>query len=1063
MSASFDAAPVLARLFDFQRRTAEHAFNRLYLDRDSTRRYLVADETGLGKTHVARGVIAKTIQLLQHDDTLNRIDIVYVCSNADIADQNLRKLAVIGDHRSTPATRLTLLVRQHDLLKPSAGGGPKPVTFVSFTPTTSFEFGWQTGRAEERAVLYQLLAPHLGVAGADATALKRILQGTITSLERFQRHIDRLRAADGRWEPSIRRAFLRAFDRSRTRRLLEALIAEVRHRGSLNRQQQNQARQLTVQLRQLLARASVRALEPDLIILDEFQRFRHLLDRNSDAGELAGHLFDQPDARVLLLSATPYKAFTYAEEAATDEHYAEFGRTLEFLANDPERVGGIRAALAELRRRTLAGDSVTEVRQQLERDLRRLLCRTERPAIDANGMLAQPRSRVDGVAPEDVAGYVALHRVAEAVDAPLTIEYWKSAPYFANFLDGYQLGDKLKHALRDGTRHQELRPLLRSLQRLHARDVETFQQLDWGNARLRRLAADTVQAGWWRLLWVPPSLPYHQGGGAYASADRDGAPMTKRLIFSSWVAAPSAIASLLSYEAERCINTAVGRFDNTSDARRAITARLSYRLEGGRPASMSSLALFWPTPTLAEVTDPLDAARSAPDRLPGIQELLAWARTRTASIIGPQGSSRTSASTAWHWAAPLLADATTPVGRALAGTDVTATVEALTGTLEEGEDATDTSRVLAAHVEAARRTLGGDPPDTERPTDLLQVVALLGLAAPGNVAWRALARFQQPQWAVTQLGHWQAATILASGLRSLFNRPEVTLLLDQLHPSEETAYWQTVAQYCLHGNLQAVLDEYLHHLAEAEGYDTSTDQGLRDLALAARRAMTIRPARYLAFDPDHPGDGMAFLSRFALRFGNIRQEQDDVRLPEVRAAFNSPFWPFVLATTSIGQEGVDFHWWCHAIVHWNLPANPVDFEQREGRIHRFKSHAIRRNVAAHYRTQALRSGTTDIWAALFHAAVAARDPGADDLQPYWIFPGPAAIERHILGYPLSRDQHRWQELSDLLALYRLAFGQPRQDDMVGLLMRRGLDSDPARIKELGLDLRPTGSDANPPI
>ena len=26
----------------------------------------------------------------------------------------------------------------------------------------------------------------------------------------------------------------------------------------------------------------------------------------------------------------------------------------------------------------------------------------------------------------------------------------------------------------------------------------------------------------------------------------------------------------------------------------------------------------------------------------------------------------------------------------------------------------------------------------------------------------------------------------------------------------------------------------------------------------------------------------------------------------MRAAFNSPFWPFVLATTSVGQEGLDF-------------------------------------------------------------------------------------------------------------------------------------------------------------
>jgi hypothetical protein len=38
---------------------------------------------------------------------------------------------------------------------------------------------------------------------------------------------------------------------------------------------------------------------------------------------------------------------------------------------------------------------------------------------------------------------------------------------------------------------------------------------------------------------------------------------------------------------------------------------------------------------------------------------------------------------------------------------------------------------------------------------------------------------------------------------------------------------------------------------------------------------------------------------------------------------NSPLWPFVLATTSVGQEGLDFQQHCHAVVHWNLPSNPV--------------------------------------------------------------------------------------------------------------------------------------------
>jgi len=80
-----------------------------------------------------------------------------------------------------------------------------------------------------------------------------------------------------------------------------------------------------------------------------------------------------------------------------------------------------------------------------------------------------------------------------------------------------------------------------------------------------------------------------------------------------------------------------------------------------------------------------------------------------------------------------------------------------------------------------------------------------------------------------------------------------------------------------------------------------------------------------------------------LRYGTKRRDDDEARQPLVRAAFNSPFWPFVLATTSIGQEGLDFHWWSHAVVHWNIPANAVDFEQREGRVFRYGGHAVPRN------------------------------------------------------------------------------------------------------------------------
>ena len=68
----------------------------------------------------------------------------------------------------------------------------------------------------------------------------------------------------------------------------------------------------------------------------------------------------------------------------------------------------------------------------------------------------------------------------------------------------------------------------------------------------------------------------------------------------------------------------------------------------------------------------------------------------------------------------------------------------------------------------------------------------------------------------------------------------------------------------------------------------------------------------------------SFRARFALRFGDNRidEERDSHRPTLVREAFNSPFWPFVLVTTSVGQEGLDFHLYCHSVMHWNLSGQP---------------------------------------------------------------------------------------------------------------------------------------------
>src|SRR6266446_6966225 len=80
--------------------------------------------------------------------------------------------------------------------------------------------------------------------------------------------------------------------------------------GNLPDDDRGDRKRLVGELRTLLATTCLRALEPDLIIMDEFQRFKHLLDGRDEASELARGLFEYEGARVLLVSATPYKMYT---------------------------------------------------------------------------------------------------------------------------------------------------------------------------------------------------------------------------------------------------------------------------------------------------------------------------------------------------------------------------------------------------------------------------------------------------------------------------------------------------------------------------------------------------------------------------------------------------------------------------------------------------------------------------------------------------------------------------------------------------------------------------------
>lgn len=1053
----------LLRLKNFQRDTVEHVFEAMYGPNSSTRRFLVADEVGLGKTMVARGVVAKVVDHLWDD--IQRIDIVYICSNGSIARQNINRLNLCEAREAALPSRITLLP------KFTHGLSQRKLNFVSLTPQTSFSLRSNQGTAEERALLFWLLPedwkqPNVGAMNA--------LQGGVQR-ERFR---DRLRysrhdAVDEGLREQFR-AHLNANGELRTK--FGQLCEAFHYSREWSRPERQLQSEVVGALRLALAESCLRALEPDLIILDEFQRFKELLDGTDPSGELARRLFTTGDTRVLMLSATPYKMFTASEDGGEEDHYRDFLQTVGFLQEDAERTNAFKSALSSYRREMfrLDGGQQQALLQQkalVEQQLRQIMVRTERLAAtaDRNGMLEHVPTRVRLEA-SDVTAYLQLSRMTAAVHENEIVEYWKSAPYLLNFMDdAYRLKERVRKAA-NGSEPGLRAAASQSGQALLSRsDVDKYAKLDPPNARIRHITEEYLDSGVWKLLWMPASMPYYRHSEAYR--ETEGRSVTKRLMFSSWQIVPKVVAALLSHDVERRVFTEASGdlVPRPSEVSQRFAPRLQFSRADGRPAGMSALGLMYPSITLAEVGDPLSFVRGDAASLPDSDAVVGAVEQAIERLLADAGLAQEAEGPrdeAWYWAAPILLDRHRHPDAADRWFSQDGLAGAWRGDGEEDNDeapeADESADGWAVHVERARTvsagTLGAPP------ADLAAVLALVAIGGPAVAALRALSRISGGSDVLSHATIRNKAGWIAWGFRSLFNLPEVIALIEAGSGSEP--YWQRVITYGVARNLQAVLDEYAHVLLEQEGLaHRSVIEGARGVAKRMRQILRLRTANVRVDDLNATGDAVAIdeyrmRARFAVRFGARQADEGAgaVRDDDVRAAFNSPFWPFVLCSTSVGQEGLDFHPYCHAVVHWNLPSNPVDLEQREGRVHRYKNHAVRKNAAAAYGQEALSSDGADPWTSVFQFAQADPSRGESDLRPFWVLPGAASIERHVPALPLSRDERQAERVREAVTVYRMAFGQARQQDLLDYLTRTfSAEQIESVAAALRIDLSPRGS------
>jgi hypothetical protein len=1063
----------MSDLKEFQRAAVARICER-FDDANGSGRFLLADEVGLGKTMVARGVLD---ELCTRNEGRKGLVCVYLCSNLEIAEQNRGKLT--EEESSEPATRLTLIPQRASAIHEARR--KKKLQLFLFTPGTSLKLGGATGIKSERrfllACLYVWRSHKLGAklakwieffrCGAGQRS-ENAMRDWVTSCAptELRREIDAMLKTGfyRKLLARLRRAkvFVQyAGEKQSTERFLLAALYQCveefadSHSDEKGRRRARHNRNTIIgELRKRVAETALDFLAPDLVLVDEFQRFKDVIELAEKEKELAYRLFEGSGKRprVLIISATPYKAVTFEHDK--EDHYADFQRTLRFLlGSKPDKAEWLKevnSLLLEFKEKLTGNDvelpALINLKVQLEVRLKQVMCRTERnryvldehkgvedcPDLYRNEPLPAPMS-------ESLSEFVCLRSFLQKHDRgdrpfPSIMDFWKSCASVITFMDSsYVLIRNLKKQqvridsklLRRESDLKGIASVNLKMQTLVARLREPCQLSRSGSSQR------------WRFLWVRPTYRY------WRDEFFDGVDPTKFLVFSRWRFVPKAISFVVSDE-----------FESTVKRNRRRTQALELNSE--------SLRVCLPLVALADLVDAAgwaaDEMRANGDREPSSAALRSHVRKRLKEEFKAAGIRITKkARRKLFW--PALFGLERWHLRNLTNTDCESPNKSsmdLYSRLRQAVQPDDSRSIDSLQVEGFLDVV---KPWTEEsddglvfPEELLGDVVTMVLASPAVCLLRGL----RSLFSASVDDVLPVAQVCFRDLRTYFNKGYVQDII-RSH-SRSGRYADQVLRYCFDAHFQAVVDEYAYLLrrvfqrkdvekcVQHIGRVLATGAGAPNINVPKGRSGRIKEKR-----SQRPVN-------FAMAFGEESSPEEAAergasRKTAVRESFNSPFWPFVLATTSIGQEGLDFHLYCRDVMHWNLPSNPVDLEQREGRINRFDGLVVRRNVSIDYPLSEIPQGgekRSNLWDRVFQQ-VETHPQGNQHFKhglfPHWVFEPvrgePMRIRRHLAIFDGSRDRKHYERLKKYLYYYRLAFGQARQQDLLDRIVGR---PDEARIR-----------------
>ncbi len=263
---------------------------------------------------------------------------------------------------------------------------------------------------------------------------------------------------------------------------------------------------------------------------------------------------------------------------------------------------------------------------------------------------------------------------------------------------------------------------------------------------------------------------------------------------------------------------------------------------------------------------------------------------------------------------------------------------------------------------------------------------------------------------------------------------------------------QYIEEYSKMGRLDKVLEEYDYMTAKSDGDEEFgfIKSSNLDILLKEKDHYTTEKER----------------SFFARGIGSSKDDDKINAIKNLQKAYNSPFAPFVFATTSMGQEGLNFHAYADKVIHWNLPSNPVDFEQREGRINRRNCFVIRRKLVEKYAGESEFELTTEkFFDRLFEKV---RELWVENnknplincgMIPNWILPYEengkchyVKITRIVPYFAMDSEVEKYHKNLKILQLYRSVIGQPDPEELLERLI--GKSNDESVLEELYLDFSP---------